>query len=615
MSEEGLFDDKKAPGIGKWGPGKHKQQEKARHGLPDRHLYEGGTATEMTENPLYLAFVWNQHQPYYGDTQKKEFIMPWVRLHAVKDYYQMAAILKKYPRIRQTFNITPSLLEQLLGYLKGHRDYYQLAMKPVEELTFREKRFLLLHYFDIQRERVVARHPRYHELLQKQGFHREPEAFTHLPDLSPRDYLDLQVWFNLVWVDPELREGDPFLRFLLTKGHNFTEEDKQGLMEKQLEIMRKIIPLHRELQEAGQVEIMTTPYYHPILPLIIENRSVRRANPGLPLPRYFAYPEDAREQLGRAIAQYRELFGREPRGLWPPEMAVSPEVIPMLTDFGFAWTISDEGILTASLGVEVRRDEYGHALNPSVLYQPYRVATHGTEIPMIFRDHYLSDMIGFTYHDWNPVDAAENLIHRFHKIRENLQGAPGTYLVTISLDGENAWEWYHNDKKDFLNHLYHRLEQERALETVTVSEYLAAHSPRQTLKKLHSGSWVDQSMTRWIGTENKNILWNYLARVRADFENFRIRERDGEKLKKALENLYIAEGSDYPWWVDSMPYYLAAPFEALFRRHLAGVYEILGREVPTFLTRSILENWPDDSPGPEPLAGPTAMVRGGGAQE
>ncbi len=565
----------------------------------------------MTENPLYIAFVWNQHQPYYKDTQKNEFIMPWVRLHAVKDYYQMAAILKKYPHIKQTFNITPSLLSQLKDYLKGYKDYYQMVMKPVDQLTYREKRFILLHYFDIHWERVIAHYPRYHELLSKQGFHREPEGFTTLPEFSPQDYLDLQVWFNLVWIDPELRENDPFLSSLLERGRNYSEADKQELMKKQEEIMAGVIPLHRELQDGGQIEIMTTPYYHPIMPLLIENRSVRRANPGLPLPRYFAYPEDVRQQLAKALRQYQDLFGQKPQGLWPPEMAVSPEVIPMLTDFGFAWTISDEGILTASLGVEVRRDEYGHALNPSVIYQPYRLATHGTEIPIIFRDHYLSDMIGFTYHDWNPVDAAENLLHRFHKIRENLQGAPGTYLVVISMDGENAWEWYHNDKKDFLNHLYYRLQQEKAFQTVTVSEYLKAHPPRQTIKKLHSGSWVDQSMTRWIGTENKNVLWNYLAGVRADFENFRIHQEDEKKLARALENLYIAEGSDYPWWVDSMPYYLAAPFEALFRRHLTGVYEILGQEVPGYLKKSILDSWPDDSPGLETLEGPTAMVRGG----
>lgn len=565
----------------------------------------------MTENPLYIAFVWNQHQPYYKDKLNNEFIMPWTRLHATKDYYQMAAILKEYPHMHQTFNLTPSLLDQLQDYLGGSVDYCQKAMGRAAELSEQEKRFLLLHFFDIHWERVIARFPRYRELLHKQGYRREPGGFQVLPDFSPQDFLDLQVWFNLVWIDPQLQERDAFLRSLLEKGRDFTEEDKEKLQHKHMEIMKGIIPVHKELKDSSQIEIMTTPFYHPIMPLIMENRTARRASPGLPLPRYFAYPEDAREQLVEAIRQYENLFGGRPKGLWPPEMAVSPELIPMLTDFAFTWTISDEGILATSLGVDIRRDAYGHVLNPSVLYQPYRVATHGTEISMIFRDHYLSDMIGFTYHDWNPVDAAENLIHRFHKIREHLQGAPGTYLVTISMDGENAWEWYQNDKKDFLNHLYHRLGEEKYFKTVTVSEYLKAHPPRQTIKKLHTGSWVDQSMTRWIGTENKNILWNYLARVRADFENFRVKEKDTDRLLRALENLYIAEGSDYPWWVDSMPYNLAAPFEALFRKHLADVYHILQKEVPPFLEKSILENWPAESPEADPLVGPTAMVRGG----
>ncbi len=564
----------------------------------------------MADNPLYIAFVWNQHQPYYQDTVKKEYIMPWVRLHATKDYYQMAAILKDYPNIRQTFNITPSLLAQLEDYLAGSLDYYQKVMKPAADLQEVEKKFLLKHYFDIQWDRVIEKYPRYRELLEKQGYKKEPtELGEALDRFTVQDYIDLQIWFNLVWIDPQIRERDSFLTYLMEKGAHFTEDDKVKLMDKHLEIIRKVIPVHKELLEKGQIEIITTPFYHPILSLIIDNRSVRRASPGVPLPRYFSYPEDARDQLVKALKQYQEFFEGRPNGLWPPEMAVSPEIVPMLADLGFNWTISDESILVKSLGVEIQRDEYGHVLNPTVLYQPYRVKVHGTIVDIIFRDHHLSDMIGFTYHDWNPIDAAENLVHRFHKIRENLRGSPGPFLVTVAMDGENAWEWYHNDKKDFLNHLYYRLSQENELKTITVAEYLREHPPRQNLKNLHSGSWVDHSVTRWIGTENKNVLWDYLARVRSDFEAYRIQNKDRHKIDKARENLHIAEGSDYPWWVDSMPYSLASPFEALFRKHLANVYLSLDEEPPEFLNRPILEC----EGGPlceDPLEGPTAMVKG-----
>ncbi len=573
----------------------------------------------MLEGPLYIAFVWNQHQPYYLDTVKKTYIMPWVRLHAAKDYYQMAALLESYPDLRQTFNLTPSLLAQLAGYEQGFVDFYQQAMKPAALLNEGEKVFLLRHYFDIEWERVISIYPRYRELLEKQGYQKEPAELTAaLTRYSVQDYLDLQVWFNLVWIDPQLREEDEFLFSLLEKGRDFSEEDKEKLLRKQLALIKAVIPLHRSLLEKGQIELATTPFYHPILPLIIDNTSALRASPGLPLPRYFVYPEDARGQIGKALKQYREFFGGRPEGLWPPEMAVSPEMIPLLSDAGFTWSISDESVLVKSLGSEIRRDEYGHVLDPTILYQPYRVEAYGSSIDMIFRDHYLSDMIGFTYHDWNPIDAAENLIHRFHKIRENLRGAPGDFLVTISLDGENAWEWYHHDKKDFLNHLYARLSCEKELKTVTVGEYLKAHPPRQTLARLHTGSWVDSSVTRWIGTENKNILWDYLARVRSDFEHFCLYETDYAKLEKAKENLYIAEGSDYSWWIDSMPLHLAAPFESLFRRHLSNVYHVLGQKVPPFLQESILEQLGTNSqekrcnPFDDPIGGPTTMVRGSG---
>ncbi|HHX78055.1 MAG TPA: glycoside hydrolase family 57, partial [Firmicutes bacterium] len=485
----------------------------------------------MRENPLHVAFVWNQHQPYYLDNESSVFIMPWVRLHAVKDYYQMAALLQRYPTLRQTFNLTPSLLSQLESYLNGTGDLYQQAMKPAAELSDREKRFLLLHYFDIHWERVIGRIPRYRELLEKQGYRKEPAGIEEaLARYTPQDYLDLQVWFNLAWIDPQIREEDSFLAGLAAKGRDYTEEEKEVLMRKQREIIAAIIPLHRELLAAGQIEIMTTPFYHPILPLIIDNRSARAASPGIPLPRYFAYPEDARDQLVNALRQYRRLFGEKPPGLWPPEMAVSPEMVPMLADLGFRWTISDEGILVKSLGVPIRRDEYGHVLNPTVLYQPYRVKIQGTSIDMVFRDHYLSDMIGFTYHDWQPVDAAANLVHRLLKIRENLKGSPGNFLVTISLDGENPWEWYLNDKKDFLNELYSRLSEESNLKTVTVAEYLRENPPRLSFSRLHTGSWVDHKVSRWIGTENKNVLWEYLARARSDFEKRRIEEQDEQKL-------------------------------------------------------------------------------------
>ncbi len=562
---------------------------------------------------LYVAFVWNQHQPFYRDTLRNQYIMPWARLHGSKDYYAMAALLEQFPVIHQTFNLTPSLLKQLEDYLSGSEDYYQQVARPAAGLGAGEKRFLLQHYFDIQWDRVIKKHPRYARLLEKQGHTREPAAVAHaLERFNEQDYRDLQVWFNLAWIDPEVRQDGDFLAALEEKGENFTEAERRRLMESQLALLGRIVPIHRRLQEKKQIEIMTTPFYHPLLPLIMDNYSALRASPGLPLPRRYRYPEDALEQMKLSREQYRRLFGREPRGVWPPEQAVSPEVIPLCADLGFTWTISDEQILARSLGVEIIRDAYGHVLNGDVLYRPYLVGGGGAEMAMVFRDHHLSDRIGFEYQHFYPGDAAADLVHRLHRIRENLEWSSAAALVTISLDGENAWEWYSGDKGPFLRDLYRRLSEEKTLRCVTVSEYLAEHPPCRRIRDLFTGSWVDHSLNRWIGTENKNALWNLLLEAREAVERYGLGSTpDPVKLTRALHNLYIAEGSDYPWWVDSMPYYLAAPFESLFRKHLTNVYRSLGWSVPPRFATPLINPQPGEAAWKhDPLTGPVSMLQG-----
>ena len=384
----------------------------------------------MPQRVLYVAFVWNQHQPYYLDAERGEFIMPWVRLHATKDYYQMAAILEDYPDIRQTFSLSPSLLEQIDFYLhQGATDFYLQVMKRARDLNEAEKKFLLQHYFDIQWDKVIGRYQFYQQLLERQGKVTEPEEVEKaLEKFAIQDYLDLQVWFNLVWIDPEIRHNNAFLTGLINKGRNFSESEKEELMRQQLAIMEKVVPLHRRLQQKEQIEIITTAYYHPIVPLLLDNHTALRSSPGLSLPRRFRFEEDAREQLKMAVSQYRSLFGVEPLGFWPPEQAVSPETISLIADEGFTWTISDEQILAKSMNVEIYRDGYGHVLNPEVLYRPYLVSAEGVEIPMVFRDHHLSDRIGFVYQHMSGRDAAEDLIHRLHKIREHLGKNPYNFL-------------------------------------------------------------------------------------------------------------------------------------------------------------------------------------------
>ncbi len=566
------------------------------------------------EKPLYIAFVWNQHQPYYQDNSRRHYIMPWVRLHAAKNYYQMAAILENYPQIRQTFNLTPSLLEQILDYTEtDYVDYYLQVMKSTSELTEAERRFLLQHYFDIQWERVIEQIPRYRELLDLQGRRREPRAVKQAMErFTEEDYRDLQVWFNLIWIDPEIRAGDPLLSHLEKKHRLFSEGERVKVLEKQMEILKQVIPVHRRLKQKKQIEIMTTPFYHPIAPLLIDNYTALRASPNLPLPdERFTFKEDLYAHIEASLHQYRGFFEGQPEGIWPPEQAVSPETVPVFSETGFEWTITDEQILEKSLGVEICRDGYGHVLNPEVLYQPYLLSVEGGEMAVVFRDHNLSDRIGFEYQGFHGDHAAEDLVHRLHRIRQNLRHSEGNHLVTISLDGENAWEWYPDDKRTFLHGLYRRLSHDPNLHCITVGEYLKQNPPRRKLNNLFTGSWVDHNLTRWIGTESKNTMWDLLARARQTVEKYRGTPRLTQKnLQEALRNIYIAEGSDYQWWADSMPYYLAAPFDGLFRKHLANVYRSLEVPVPEELYSPILlpeegeASWEED-----PLSGPVSMLQ------
>ncbi len=576
----------------------------------------------MPHKILSVALVWNQHQPFYLDAERGELIMPWVRLHAAKDYEHMIAILEKYPKIKATFNLSPSLLEQIQIYLRQEAlDFYLQVMKRARDLTRAEKCFLLLHYFDIQWDKVISRFPFYRQLLERQGRVTEPSAVQEaLVKYTVQDYLDLQVWFNLAWLNPELRERDPFLKGLVEKGRNYSEEEKNELMQRQLAILAKIIPGHRRLQEEGQIEVITTAYYHPILPLLIDSHVALRASPGLDLPQRFRFAEDARTQVKMAVRQYKYLFEQEPCGFWPPEQAVSPEMISLIADEGFLWTISDEQVLCKSMHVEIYRDGYGHVLNPEVLYRPYLVSSAGVELPIVFRDHHLSDRIGFVYQHMSGEEAAADLVHRLHKIRENLGNNPGNFLVTLALDGENAWEWYTGDKTVFLNHFYRLLSEDPFLEAVTVSEFLKKNSPQRLITHLATGSWVDHSLTRWIGTRHKNMLWNYLLEAREAVEKEKEvieagsaadKEVNRERLERALLNIYKAEGSDYTWWVDSMPYYLTAPFEALFRKHLIMVYRELGQNAPAYLYTPVIQPEPGEKKWQEdPLAGPVCIVPG-----
>ncbi|MBI4716130.1 MAG: glycoside hydrolase, partial [Nitrospirae bacterium] len=401
----------------------------------------------MKDRPLHIAFVWHMHQPYYKDVVTGKFILPWVRLHGIKDYYDMAAILEDYPAVHQTFNLVPSLMEQIQDYLRGVKDEYQeMTLKPAADLTPTERIFVLRNFFALNWDQMVFPHPRYRDLLEKRGHDGSEKAMERAARrFSTQDLLDLQVWFNLSWFDPLFKDGDPLLRELIRKGTDFTEEEKTAVMEKQLEVLGMILPEYRKLAERGQIEVTASPYYHPILPLLCDTQIARVALPGLPLPKQrFRQPDDARTQIQKAVAFHKSVFGVLPAGMWPSEGSVSEEILPMLTEAGIRWIATDEEILARSLDVHFHRGLGEGGAVPEPLYHPYLLERDNRSLAIIFRDHQLSDLIGFVYSKWDPVKAAEDLIGRLHRIRTDLSGHSDPPLVSIILDGENAWEYYRN---------------------------------------------------------------------------------------------------------------------------------------------------------------------------
>ena len=514
--------------------------------------------------------------------------MPWVRLHGTKDYLDLILLLERYPKLKQTVNLVPSLILQIEEYVKGvaFDPWLEALLRPMDEMGLVERRFVLERFFDANREHLIYPHARYTAL------HQQREKFGIdwcIANWSEQDFEDLLMWHNLCWFDPIFQEEEQDIQAWIRQGRNFNMGDRQRVFAKQQEILARIIPKHRELQEKGQLEVTTTPYTHPILPLLINSEASLVARPDMPLPRYkFAWPEDAQYHLERGRAIYREHFGCEARGVWPSEESVSPQVVSMLAGQGFQWFVADEEVLGRTLHHPFHRDGYGHLQEPDVLYRPYRISTDQGDISIIFRDHRLSDLIGFSYSNKRPEEASADLIEQLEAIQRQLkhQGKKGPHLVTIALDGENCWEFYDQDGKLFLESLYSRLSEKSSLKLVTVADYLEQYPPDRFLeaKNLHSGSWINGDFSTWIGDPVKNRAWEMLAQARQLIQDH------PRATPKAWEAIWAAEGSDWFWWFgDPHSSDHDSLFDRLFREHLQAVYQELGEAIPTYLLED-LEN-------------------------
>ena len=564
---------------------------------------------------IALAFLWHQHQPYYPDDVAGENPMPWVRLHGVKDYYGMALLLSEVPELRCTINLTPSLLYQLEAYAEGRATdrFLQTTRRPADGLSEADALFLLDHFFMTNPERVIKPQPRYADLYQRRNLGGTP-ALAALKRFGERDLRDLQVWFNLAWTHPLAIERDPVLRELRAKGRGYTEADKEALLGRHEAILREVVPLHRELVRRGQVELTTSPFFHPILPLLVDKKTAREAMPEAKLPRHTqGYPEDAEVHLRWAVEQHVRLFGTPPVGLWPSEGSVCQAMIPLVARHGFRWMASDEEVLNASLQGLVGRDGRGQVRAPEKLYRPYRVTQDGAELAVVFRDHSLSDLIGFHYQHSEPKAAADHFVSSLQAIASSV-GGTAPVLVPVILDGENCWEHYPGGGVEFLRTLYQRCSTTPGLRTTMIGDHLEKHPPTETLSHLFAGSWISHNFAIWIGHEEDNTAWDALHRTR-EFLRLRIADcglrieeeaaegahaaRSGAVFQSAIRNpqsaidrawreLYIAEGSDWFWWYgDDHSSAQDALFDYLFRKHLQNVYILLGESPPADLSRPI----------------------------
>jgi len=541
--------------------------------------------------PLRIVFLWHQHQPYYKDFESGKYVLPWVRLHGTKDYLDMVRILDDFPKIKQTFNLVPSLIDQIDDYVRGTAvdRHMELSLKDPGALSESERTEIVSTFFSANRETMIKPHARYYQIHEKLMLDRQEPARA-AATLSQDELIDLTVWSNLAWIDPMFRSQEPIAR-LIAKRQHFDLQDRKDLFDFQRKIMAEIIPAHREAVNRGQIEVSFSPYYHPILPLLIDTELAREALPRINLPgERFTHPEDAHKQIQMACELYEDLFGRSLVGMWPSEGSVAEALLPILADHGIRWVATDEEVYAAS----ARRAPSNNSVDGSVtksFHHPFIMRRDFGEIGILFRDHGLSDRIGFVYSGWEPEKAAADFIKQLDNIRKQIpQDRIDQFVIPIILDGENAWEYYRNDGHDFLRALYTALSENEDYATVTVSEAFSQPDALRELPYLFAGSWINHNYRVWIGHDEDNRAWDYLKAARDALVEYESANPDADPdiLASAWKEMYVAEGSDWCWWYgDEHSSDQDDVFDSLFRSHLRAVYSLIDQDPPKELLEPI----------------------------
>jgi alpha-amylase/alpha-mannosidase (GH57 family) len=520
------------------------------------------------------------HQPYYVNPLTRTAMMPWVRLHAAKGYLDMIDVALRYPELRVSFNFTPVLVQQLRELASGEvRDAWEdLARTPASDLAPRDRAQILEHFFKIHWGNLIEPFPRYRELLEMRGRNFNPQSLREAVDLfTAEDFRDLQTWYNLNWCGFSAGKRYPELTALRSKGKGFTEEEKLRVLAIHREIVRDVLGIYRKAQDEGRIELTTTPFFHPIMPLVYDTRIAERAMPGRQFPEPFGAPDDVRAHLRLAQELHEQAFGRRARGMWPSEGSVAPELIPLLEEAGIEYICTDEDILFRSL------EQEGRASDHLDLFQPWRLRHAGASVRALFRERPLSDFIGFNAARNAPEQSAHYLIHHLEHIA-TVAHTPSP-VALLALDGENAWEAFPDGGEGFLSLMYEGILSSGKLKTRTLAEVMDGAGALPEIHHLHSGSWIGGNFDIWIGDPEENTGWERIAQTRA----FLVRHLEehpvaAETAQAAWREIYAAEGSDWFWWYG--PDFQTDTdmlFDELFRLHLQNVYRILGCPPPQYL--------------------------------
>lgn len=541
----------------------------------------------MNSKKLSLAIYWHMHQPVYE--LEGTYLMPWVRLHAVKDYLDMLLFLEKFPKLKLNFNIVPALLDSIIDYSENDVNdiHSEITVTDTDNLSNEEKAFILNNFFNTKFETMVYKNETYRNLYQKRF---SKESFG-IDDFNAQEYADLMAVFNLVWIDPVHFNRYPRLKELWDKKYCYTKDDRIEILDIQKQIIREIIPTFKKYIQEGRIELTTSPYYHTILPILIDVKST--AKTGLTsagLPEKLGMGDDARTQIKAALDRVEDIFGIRPKGMWPPELCIGPKTLAVFAHQGIKWTISDEGILSSSLNFDFVRDFKGNLSDPYRLLKVYNYQTKKSDINIIFRDRSIPNLINFEYAGINSNLAAGDLFEKIKTIQNKLLISPDeNHLLTIASDCENCWENYQNDGIEFLEKIYGLIENDETLETVLISDYIENDKHKKSLKKIFSGSWIDKTFKYWIGEPEKNKAWAALKNTKDDFNAFIKNNKNNPNILAAKRELFIAQGSDWFWWYgepnNSGQDFL---FDYMFRERLKHVYTILGLQYPEYLDTSII---------------------------